>query len=428
MVTFDQGNQTIFDSNIINSVKSYDSEIGSEVLSNEFEERYGRPGLAKTLSYKVVGRLSRWEGGNSTPYQGAKEQACANHTGPTCKEFSCLELMKQFFSPTYDLTEVTIEDIQRVKMMHDRFLGDAQFNFNYVTLLIIASVIAGVGLGSNSVASIIASMLVSPLMGPVTAMAYGISIGDCKMVRIAFVTEVISLCVCIVTGLVIAGLMFYLPVADNWPTPEMTGRGNWTNFFCGIPIAFFSGLGVAVGLLDSQTNSLVGVAISASLLPPAVNAGMLWVIQWSHIHPDEKYSHDGTISLFLTLMNIVLIIVASIFMFRLKEILPIEKSIFWEDLGVARKIYHNVAVIPKVQEAPTDSEIQKRVTKFFPRASTVLVGPPTASPSTDHLDHLDHDHLDHLHPISSSTTSSPGPLTHSMKNHHDMLSPIAEMK
>lgn len=47
------------------------------------------------------------------------------------------------------------------------------------------------------------------------------------------------------------------------------------NFYVGIPVAFFSGLGVAVSLLDDQTNSLVGVAISASLLPPAVNSGIV---------------------------------------------------------------------------------------------------------------------------------------------------------
>ena len=42
--------------------------------------------------------------------------------------------------------------------------------------------------------------------------------------------------------------------------------------------AFFSGLGVALSVLDDQTSSLVGVAISASLLPPAVNCGMLLIV------------------------------------------------------------------------------------------------------------------------------------------------------
>eukprot|EP00536_Pseudo-nitzschia_multiseries_P012047 jgi/Psemu1/244221/estExt_Genewise1.C_4400035 len=258
--------------------------------------------------------------------------------------------------------------------MHDRFTGDAQFSFNYSTLLVIASVIAGVGLGSNSSASIIASMLVSPLMGPVTAIAYGISIGDWKMARMAFLTEVVSLAVCIIIGLIIAGSMRPFEVADEWPADEMKSRASLATFLCGIPIAFFSGLGVAVGLLDSQTNSLVGVAISASLLPPAVNAGMLWAIGNDDTQVEfakDVFFKGGTMSLFLTLMNIGVIIIASMLMFRLKETLPIEKSIFWTDLGVARKIYHNVAILPKLQEAPSDSEIKRRVTMYFPRASVV---------------------------------------------------------
>ena len=58
-------------------------------------------------------------------------------------------------------------------------------------------------------------------------------------------------------------------MAEQWPTSEMISRGTKTTFLAGIPIAFFSGLGVALSVLDESTSSLVGVAISASLLPPA---------------------------------------------------------------------------------------------------------------------------------------------------------------
>jgi uncharacterized membrane protein len=115
-------------------------------------------------------------------------------------------------------------------------------------------------------------LILSPqrLMGPVTAIAYGISIGDYKMVRMGLVTEIVSLIICIVIGLIFAAAMLPFSVSDDWPAQEMLSRGTITNFWVGFPIAFFSGLGVAVGILDDQTNSLVGVAISASLLPPAV--------------------------------------------------------------------------------------------------------------------------------------------------------------
>lgn len=343
-------------------------------MSQEFNAKFGRP--ETRLSYQVVGRLSRWEGGDDRfPSQGLTTSQTVGPEMIKPESMTILQFLKQFIRPTYDLTEVTVEDIERVKIMHDRFVGDAQFNFNYTTLLVIASVIAGVGLGVNSAASIIASMLVSPLMGPVTAIAYGITIGDYKLVRMGFVTEIVSLAICIIIGVIVAGCFLPLKDAtDDWPEEEMLGRGEMRNFYAGIPIAFFSGLGVAVGLLDSQTNSLVGVAISASLLPPAVNAGMLWVV---HFAMDDQYLDEGMRSLFLTIMNIGAIIVASMLMFRLKETLPIEKSIFWSDLGVARKIYNNVAIIPKFQEEPSDSIIEQRVARFFPRCSEMKRTDPT---------------------------------------------------
>lgn len=43
----------------------------------------------------------------------------------------------------------------------------------------------------------------------------------------------------------------------------------------GIIVAIPSGMGVALSLLDQNVGGLVGVAISASLLPPAVGAGKL---------------------------------------------------------------------------------------------------------------------------------------------------------
>lgn len=355
-----------------------DSDDHDSKISMEFKAQFAdslRPDIdaslinkdvdtVTTLSYKVVGRLSRWEGGFENPYKDAE----VDNNKVQAEKMSVGEVIRQFVRPSYDFTEISIEDIQRVKIMHDRFVNDAQYNFNYSTMLLIASIIAAFGLGSGSEATIIASMLVSPLMGPVTAIAYGISIGDYKMVRMGLVTEITSLIFCILIGIIISTIMQNFPflIEDPLPHPEqMLSRGSWQNFYCGIPIAFFSGLGVAVGLLDSQTNSLVGVAISASLLPPAVNAGMLWVLG------DSRYGDDGLISISLTIMNIALIIIASILMFRLKEILPIEKSIFWSDLGVARKIYHNVAILPLIDDAPCESEIQKRVTRFFPRASTM---------------------------------------------------------
>ena len=132
--------------------------------------------------------------------------------------------------------------------------------------------------------------------------------------------------------------------------------------FIQFPIAFFSGLGVALSVLDDSTSSLVGVAISASLLPPAVNCGILMVMafikrdDWSDFHgfatvSEEKssnfqytnYSQGALMSLFLTLANIICVALGATLMFRIKEVLPVKKKVFWDDLKIARRIFQGRA-------------------------------------------------------------------------------------
>ncbi|CAF1229086.1 unnamed protein product [Rotaria sordida] len=55
----------------------------------------------------------------------------------------------------------------------------------------------------------------------------------------------------------------------------MKARGDLKRLWVGVLIALPSGAGVALSVLGGNTGSLVGVAISASLLPPAVNCGLL---------------------------------------------------------------------------------------------------------------------------------------------------------
>ena len=228
--------------------------------------------------------------------------------------------------------EVSVEQIERVRMMRDRFLEGGRFSFNYNVLLLVASVLAALGIVSNNSTTIIASMLVSPIMGPVVAMAYGTTIFDWRMIRVGLVTELVTLVLCIVIGAIIGLCTGRTALADEWPTHEMAVRGDWQNFYVALPVAFFSGLGVAVSLLDDQANSLVGVAISASLLPPAVNAGIVWVA-YGFVDEEDRadaersdYREAGVVSLLLTLSNIALIWLASVLMFRIKEVSATECS------------------------------------------------------------------------------------------------------
>ena len=56
----------------------------------------------------------------------------------------------------------------------------------------------------------------------------------------------------------------------------MLSRGSPRSLVVGVLVAIPSGAGIAISVLGGNSGSLVGVAISASLLPPAVNAGFFW--------------------------------------------------------------------------------------------------------------------------------------------------------
>jgi hypothetical protein len=120
----------------------------------------------------------------------------------------------------------------------------------------------------------------------------------------------------------------------------------WSLFFTSGMLTFFSGMGVALSILGNNTASLVGVAISASLLPPAVNAGICWahaiLIAAGAVEAkgDENFWRIGGISFALTIVNIVCIWGSGMLMFAIKEVAPSKtKSAFWaRDIKVARAI------------------------------------------------------------------------------------------
>ncbi|XP_014773858.1 uncharacterized protein LOC106871746 isoform X2 [Octopus bimaculoides] len=278
-----------------------------------------------------------------------------------------------------------------VAQVVDSVRAGAVFTFDYCMLIILASMISVLGLVENSSVVLVASMLISPLMGPILAGTFGIVIQNYSLRNLGLRSESIGLALCIICGFIfgliigaiqLQGVTGYI---DEWPTIEMKSRGMSRSLWIGILIALPSGAGVSLSVLGGNSGPLVGVAISASLLPPAVNAGMLWSFALlSVISPPKTAPHDnttavsvndntlaclpfqdnaytpmyscdmakemgimGTISLLLTLLNIVCIFLVGVVMLKIKEVVPLastdETAEFWEhDIQVARDSYKTV--------------------------------------------------------------------------------------
>jgi uncharacterized hydrophobic protein (TIGR00271 family) len=208
----------------------------------------------------------------------------------------------------------------------------ALFTFDFLLLVLTASILAGLGLATNNAVVIVAAMLVSPLMGPVLATCFAAIVSDAKLLKESLKVEVGAIGICIVVGMVIGFCFTGNYDTFGWPTSEMKSRGEFLGLLIGTFVALASGVGVALSVLGNNTNSLVGVAISASLLPPAVNCGMLLAFS---INTTQGNSSEllrlGLISLLLTILNIVCIFITAVAVFKIKEVAPIpNKTDFWK--------------------------------------------------------------------------------------------------
>ena len=184
------------------------------------------------------------------------------------------------------------------------------------------------------------------------------------MVKIGLRNELISLSVCVLTGFVFGFL--YACISGNyqsWPNEQMQSRGTVVGLADGAFIAAVSGIGVALSVMGDYASTIIGVAISASLLPPAVNAGMLSSFSlYVHLFREQynkHHSHQELLamagwSLLLTLENILIIFVVALCMFKVKEVVKVkdQNAPLW--MSVARftkkkKNFHYGA--PRISES-----------------------------------------------------------------------------
>lgn len=117
-------------------------------------------------------------------------------------------------------------------------------------------------------------MLISPLMGPILASTFGAIIKDHTLQFLGLRNEIIGIILCIVVGYffgIVVCITDYIFNIQIKLTGEMLSRCTWRSVLVGIFIALPSGAAQSIALLRENFGSLAGVAISASLLPPAVN-------------------------------------------------------------------------------------------------------------------------------------------------------------
>lgn len=146
--------------------------------------------------------------------------------------------------------------------------GTVERSWVYYLMLLMSSLIALLGLLTNSVAVVIGAMLISPLMGPIISSGLALTIGDLQLARRAFRTITVSV---VLTVLVTALVTLLSPLKE--PTAEILARvrPNIYDLF----VAVLSGIvgGVALCTKRNYLITATGVAVATAVIPPLSVAG-----------------------------------------------------------------------------------------------------------------------------------------------------------
>lgn len=174
----------------------------------------------------------------------------------------------------------------------------------FAILLLLASAIASFGLLGDSVAAVIGAMIVAPLMLPIMGLAFSISLGDRARILNTLLVSLAGIAMAVAVGFVLT-----LPLAgllQPRAIPQIMGRT--APHLLDLMAALATGVAGAFAIARRDvSDTLPGVAIAVSLVPPLANVGILLAF-------GEPTLARGSLLLFVTNYVAILLTGALVFL------------------------------------------------------------------------------------------------------------------
>ena len=270
-----------------------------------------------------------------------------------------------------------VDDRQRLygELLYEGERVDAKI-VRFAMLMVFASVIASMGVVSDSTAVVVGAMLIAPLMTPLMAMALSLVMGWPNRLARSALVALGGIVLAIGIGFIIGLAEF--TVVDTLANSQIVSRSNPT--LVDLVIAVAAGGAGAYGLSRPDvSNSLPGVAIAIALVPP------LTVVGISYSNGDWD-SGNGALVLFLT--NAIAILVVGGLMFLLLGVAPLSRAtenqhrvrtalavvIGSSALIVGALVLNGTTVATNVFEQRTAQRVVNSWMEPFPEHSTVEIG------------------------------------------------------
>jgi uncharacterized hydrophobic protein (TIGR00271 family) len=205
--------------------------------------------------------------------------------------------------------------------------------------LILAIVVASVGLNVNSTAVIIGAMLISPLMGPIMGAGLGLGLNDVELLR----RSIRNIAIAAVASIATSSIYFSIsPLAEA--QSELLARTRPTIYDVLIALAGGTAGIVAITRRGPRGNVVPGVAIATALMPPLCTAGF-------GLSQGDFAFFGGALYLFL--INSLFICLATLAIVRLLHFRRVEDldPVHARRMRVTIAVATAVAIIPSIYVA-----------------------------------------------------------------------------
>lgn len=194
------------------------------------------------------------------------------------------------------------------------------FNIYDISLIILASIISGLGLLYNSTSTILGSMLISSIANPLIASSIYLILNYYSKSIYKISNFFILVAICLFIALSIGYTNKVLKIFET-PTKEMLSRITYTHVIVDVILALISGIALALSILNTDVIIRTGVSLILSMTPPLVNFGIFYgeiLYHYVQLRKEnknfekntinkkiEKLSLDGNKSFILFMLNII---------------------------------------------------------------------------------------------------------------------------
>jgi uncharacterized hydrophobic protein (TIGR00271 family) len=160
--------------------------------------------------------------------------------------------------------------------VESRLEESATLSVSFLVLITIATMLAAIGIITDSIVLIIGAMVVGPEFGPLAGVSVALSEGRAKLAR----RSLAALAVGFPVGIVGAALLTLVLVAVGVAPDELVRTEHELTLFISQPnwysviVAVLAGTAGMLALVSAKAGPLIGVLISVTTIPSAANVGV----------------------------------------------------------------------------------------------------------------------------------------------------------